>query len=110
MIPGNRPEDEVFDQWIEGDIGSLLAGLASASLPDLTDCPTCRGVGQVAALDPARDDHNDVILVECDRCKGSRTIEWPPFDVREAILSALMLVSTRLSVHHHEPPTNKGDQ
>jgi len=27
-IPGNRPEDVVFDSWLEGDIGDALFELA----------------------------------------------------------------------------------
>lgn len=85
MIPGNRPADLVYDKWLEGRIGEVLAELATDSLSDLTDCPECKGIVERAPdLEP------------CARCEGALLIPWPPFDVQAAVLAALEGVRARL--------------
>lgn len=79
-IPGNRPQDEVFDNWIEGDIGELLMELAELSMPDMVDCPTCI----------------DINPAVCSRCGDSRMIGYPTFNVHDRIIEVLGHVRDRL--------------
>lgn len=89
-IPGNRPEDQMYQSWYDGEVGDLLFELASLALPDVTDHRATRQASSGYWF--------------CSRCgqwydaeAELTNCQWPPYDVEDQIIAVLSAVKRDLS-------------